>query len=177
MLFAFNSYANQFDISGNTIHYRVSNLANAQGWGGHVSTGSNEDGYGGRKAECYLHAKPANVVVFCYDGFDGQGTLNNKYQNQYRLDLGPQKDEEGRDILLGVMFKIYSDKIEVSAKRAATNRYDAQRVFYEVKGIFPLRESSGFFNSSVGYYKANGVLSGRNGREGSGFNMQPPISY
>jgi hypothetical protein len=160
-----------------TVTFVVSGLSNANGWGSHFSSGASEDGYGGSNAECHLTAgsvqsPSSSMTLFCFDGYkDSQNA-----QNWFRLDLGPKKDSNNKDVLSHITITVSRRAVDVQAVRIATNLYNNERKAYTISTSFPIREESGFFKTGTIFYKANGTLSNTSGREGNGYILETSLT-
>jgi hypothetical protein len=153
------------------IAFTVTNLTNVAGFGAHFSTTASTDGYGGTHVECHLISgsveNPAPTVVsYCYDGFLDQ----NNHANEYQLNLGAKKrGDDGRDMLSSVTFIVSEEGVKVEAERIASNPYTNESYPYTVESTFPLRQSTGFWQTGQIHYSENGVLNKRPGREGENY--------
>jgi hypothetical protein len=167
------------NIAGKTsVTFVVNGLADAKGFGGHFSTGSSEDGWGGTYTECHLIsgsvAAPAGTMTLvCYDGYQSP----TEHDNQFRLDLGP-KWENGKPAISHATFTVSNRGVQVEVTRIATNPYNSERKPYTITSFFPLREARGFFSTGTIYYDndGNGVLSNDSSRQGMGYSVLLPVA-
>ncbi|WP_295389552.1 hypothetical protein [uncultured Thiodictyon sp.] len=165
-------------VAGKTsVTFVVNGLANAIGFGGHFSTGSNENGYGGTYAECHfvagtVAAPSGNLTLVCYDGYESPTA----HTNMFRLELGP-KVENGKPAISHATFTVSNRGVQVDVTRIATNVYTAETKPYTITSFFPLRESTGFFATGTIYYDndGNGVLNNDSSRQGTGYSVAIPI--
>ncbi len=162
------AYDGMLDISScPTTVITVDNVENAWGWGGHFSTQSNNDGYGGYYAECHLSSNPkdttenAIVTVLCYDGY----LSTDVHVDQYRFDLGPRLQIKRVQFILG------EGNVTVQAISHSTSAYTTDENIYTKTAAFSFRKASGFCRQSTLYYSANGVLSGHPNRIGGGYRV------
>lgn len=160
-----------------SVTFVVNGLSNVAGFGGHFSTGSYEDGWGGLNVECHLGsgtvAAPATTVVLvCYDGYQSP----TEHDNMFRLDLGPKK-ENGKAAISHIALTVSNRGVQVDAVRIATNPYTSETKPYTISSFFPLREAKGFFSTGTIYYDndGNGVLSNDSTRQGTGYSLPVPV--
>lgn len=146
--------------------YEINNIETATGWGGHVSTTTSNNGYGGTYAECHLTGE-GSVVAYCYDGY----LSSIDHVDQFRLDLGP------RSTIKSVSYTIVERGVHIKAIKHSTTAHNSAEHHYVIEGFFPLRRESGFCRENQIYYQANGVLNGHPGRTGSGYSMTADIVY
>ena len=165
-VFAYDGYISTAGKS--TVVFVVGNFASATGFGAHFSTSSYTDGLGGYDAECHFIEGGNHVSLYCYDGYQDA----NNHHNEFFLPLG----DKAR--LSSVTITVRANEVRVEAIRIATNPYTTERKSFTVTGLFPVRESSGFFRSSPIYYQTNTVLAGPyTGRTGSGYQILAAYSY
>lgn len=156
------AYDGVLDISTCPVtKYEINNIDTATGWGGHISTSTSSNGYGGVYAECHLTPSSSSVIVLCYDGYLNPA----EHVDQFRLDLGP------RDRIQSVSYDVMERGIHIKAIKHSTSSYTAEEHNYVVEAFFPVRRESGFCREAQLFYQANGVLSGTISRTGSGYTM------
>lgn len=155
---AYDGYV--YTAGKSTVTFRVGSLAGVTGYGAHFSTGGSSDGMGGYDAECHLFESSGNVFVYCYDGY--QDASN--HHNQFFMPLGNKAH------VTGLTFTVQAAQVRVEATLLTTNPFTTERKPYTVTGLFPYRQSSGFWRTPYIYYQANCVLAGcSSGRPGSGY--------
>lgn len=155
-----------FDLSkGPILTLVLSKPTDVQGFGGHVSTSRGSDGYGGHHPELYFTAgslaRPGtNLVFHLYEGHDPQANS----LHHYRVDLGPKEDVHHAAV------DIREGGIRLEWSRLSRNR-TADRNQYGMTAWMPLARHVGFWRDDppVVHARDNGVLSGRRGRGGQGF--------
>ena len=168
-LLSLNAFAldGAVDITGcPTTSITVGNIKSSSGWGGHFSTGANENGYGGYYAECHLTgsdegAGKGSVTILCHDGY----TSPADHVDVYRADLGP------RDLVDQVNFKVTSTGVAFEVLKHSVSGYTPDENSYVMSGYFPLGRSAGFCRENTLYYEIDGVLSQTPSRNGSGYTM------
>jgi hypothetical protein len=161
------SYDGYIDISTcPTVSIVVGNIDDASGWGGHFSTSSYSNGYGGSSAECHLTGadsgpQTGTLVVLCYDGY----TSWVDHVDQFRLDLGPRSEVDQ------VEFKLSARGVSIDVLKHSTSSFTSDENPYVINTFFTLGESAGFCRESMLYYQANGNLANQFDRGGSGYTM------
>lgn len=148
-----------------TIHVRIDGIAEAKGWGGHVSLSPRVDGFGGFFPECHITGgdDPRHQIqLLCYDGFLDPTAL----QNRFHVPLGPRREVEWVELDLG------KKGVDIRFQRHVEHPRSGESVRFEVSSFFPLREATGFCSGDELFYQPNGVLNGRAGRSGSGYTMK-----
>lgn len=144
----------------------VGNVDDAAGWGGHFSTGSREDGYGGYYAECHLTGAEeglgnGSVTILCQDGY----ASSSDHVDVYSVALG------ARNTVEQVEFTITERGVAFEAIKHSTSGYTNDENPYVITGFFPMGEAAGFCRENTLYYQANGVLANRSGRGGDNYSM------
>jgi hypothetical protein len=159
-------------VGKDSVTFVISGLSNATGFGGHFSAGSIEDGWGGTDAECHFIAGDLSnqtVTMFCFDGY-----LSNSEAAAFRLDLGVPTENKLK-VISHATITVTRRGVQVDVTRLATSTYNSVRKAYTISSFFPLRESTGFFQTGKIYYEANGVIAGVPDREGEGYIMETPV--
>jgi hypothetical protein len=162
---AYNGY---IDTSGkSSVVIQVGSLAGVKGYGAHFSTGAWSDGWGGYDAECHLWESNNTVYVLCWDGY--QDAAN--HTNKFALVLDNKAD------VTGLTFIVRPTEVRVEATVLTTNPYTTERKPYTLSGVFPFRQSSGFWRTSPIYYQTNGVLANYADRSGFGYTIQSVFAF
>jgi hypothetical protein len=174
MVSGFNAHAydGSIDISDcPTVTLVIDDIDTAAGWGGHISTSSSSNGYGGSYAECHLTSSDypdgdGSVTLLCYDGYLSASS----HVDQYELHLG------NRSKVKQVVLKVTNRGVFVEALKHSVSAYTSDENDYVVTGFFPLRETSSFCREDTLYYQADGVLAGTSSRDGAGYSMSVSVS-
>ncbi len=150
----------------------VGNLTPVQGYGAHFSTVPYTNGWGGRYAECHLNSgrvdNPSNhLAVHCFDGYQDP----NNAQNRFFLNLRNKRVHRGHhgsdvDTLREIRFFVSCRAVKVQAHRIAINDYNTEGHPYIIESTFPIRESSGFWETGRFCYRDNSVLNDHQERQG-----------
>jgi hypothetical protein len=150
------------------------NLDSTNGWGSHFSTTCNTNGWGGYNAECHLitggTGTSKKTTALCYDGAQDF----NNHHNEFILDLGTtirqRPNKPTAKVLKGVNFFVTSREVKVQGIRVAINPYNMHEAHpYIVESTFPLRQSSGFWETNQFCYRPNSVLNNQSDRQGTGY--------
>lgn len=153
------------------VNFVVTNVRDARGFGLHISSTDQTDGFGGRFAECHFRAGSVenpreNLLFLCYDGFLDAS----RAQNEYRIDLGPKSN------ILQIEITLAPTRVDLSAVLLSKNQANDQRYTYPLDATIPIREETGFWQSGKLYYSSNGVLNNRLGRDGEDYFVLAPAA-
>lgn len=154
------------DLSeGPIVTLTLSRPTDVEGFGLHCSPSRGSDGFGGFSPELYLRAgtrqRPgSNLVFHLFSAPDPDGGA----PHAYRVDLGPKQD------IHSVSVHIQRENVSVEWSRLSRNRStDGEQ--YMLSAFISPAEELGFFAGDPThlFFRADGVLSGRRGRGGTGY--------